>query len=283
MIHLTPEVQLLIDQALAEDQVFNDATTSSIIPPGLVGAGVVRAKAEGVLAGVEVGLAVFRRVDPQLRTEALARDGAGIAHDDPLARIEGCLASILKAERTALNFLQHMSGVATATCHCMKAVEGLKAKIVDTRKTVPGFRSLDKYAVRAGGGVNHRMGLGDGILIKDNHIAALRSQGLSLKETVRLALERAPHTVKVEVEVTNLQEFQEAVDAGAHIIMLDNMSLEDMRRAVSMANDRAAIEASGGIDLEKVRAIAETGVDLISIGSLTHSAKALDMSLEMEL
>ena len=218
MIHLTPEVQNLIDQALAEDQTFSDPTTHSLIPHDLKGVGLIRAKAAGVLAGVDVSLAVFRRVDPQLRGEALMEDGASLAPGDSIARVEGSAASILRAERPALNFLQRMSGIATDTARYVKAVEGLKSKIVDTRKTVPGLRFLDKYAVRAGGGANHRMNLADGILIKDNHIAALRSRGLNLKETVVLALERASHTVKVEVEVTNLEELGEALEAGAHII-----------------------------------------------------------------
>ena len=231
---------------------------------------------------MEVALAVFRRVDPGLRTQALLEDGSALVPGDSVARVEGSAASILKGERTALNFLQRMSGIATETSRYLKAVEGCNAKIVDTRKTVPGWRYLDKYAVRAGGGANHRLNLADGILIKDNHIAALRSRGLSLKEAVKQALQRAPHTIKVEVEVTDLDELQEALDAGAHIIMLDNMSPTDMRRGMEMVSGKAIIEASGGVDLETVRAVAETGVDLISVGGLTHSPRALDMSLDLE-
>ena len=282
MIHLTPDVVRLIDQALAEDQAFNDPTTNSIIPPDLKGSGYVRSKSSGILAGVEVCVAVFGRVDPQLRSDALLDDGATLVPGAQIARVQGRAASILRAERSALNLLQRMCGIATDTSRYVKAVEGFKAKIVDTRKTVPGLRYLDKYSVRLGGGANHRMNLGDGILIKDNHIAALRYQGLSLSSTVKLALERAPHTIKVEVEVTNLDELSEALEAGAHIILLDNMALEDMRRAVEMVNGRATIEASGGISLETVRSVAETGVDLISIGSLTHSTNALDISLDLE-
>ena len=282
MIHLTPDVQDLIDQALSEDQTFSDPTTHSLIPPDLRGFGLIRSKAVGVLAGVDVSLAVFRRVDPQLRAEVLIEDGAPLAPGDSIARVEGSAASILRAERPALNFLQRMSGIATDTSRYVKAVEGLKSKIVDTRKTVPGLRYLDKYAVRAGGGANHRLNLADGILIKDNHIAALRSRGLNLKEIVKLALDEAPHTIKVEVEITNLEELQEALEAGAHIIMLDNMSLDAMRQGVEMVNGRAILEASGGINMETARAVAETGVDLISIGGLTHSVKALDISLDLE-
>ena len=282
MIHLAPEVRNLIDKALEEDQAFNDPTTSAIIPPDLNGLAVIRSKADGVLAGVQVSLEVFRRLDPQLQTEALLKDGAILSQGDPIARVEGRAGSILRGERTALNFLQRMSGIATETSRYVKAVQGLKAKIVDTRKTVPGLRYLDKYAVRAGGGMNHRLNLADGILVKDNHIAALRSQGSGLKETAKIAIERAPHTIKVEVEVTNLEELQEALEAGTHIIMLDNMSLENMRRAVEMVNGKAVVEASGGINLETVRAVAETGVDLISVGGLTHSVKALDISADLE-
>ena len=282
MIYLTPEVQRLIERALEEDQAFNDATTESLVSSDLKGVGDIRSKANGVLAGVEVCLGVFHRVDPQLRTEALLKDGAKLSPGDSIARIEGSAASILRAERVALNFLQRMSGIATETSRYVRAVEGFKARIVDTRKTAPGLRYLDKYAVSAGGGGNHRLNLADGILIKDNHIAALRSGGISLGATVRLALKRARHTVKVEVEVTDLSELREALEAGTDIIMLDNMSLEDMEQAVEMVKGRAMLEASGGLSLETVRAVAETGVDLISVGSLTHSVKALDVSLDLE-
>ena len=279
---LPPEVLNLIDQALAEDQTFNDPTTSILIPPEHTGSGAIRAKAEGILAGVEVALAVFRRVDPRTEGEVLLEDGASLRPGDEVARLRGRAGSILRAERPALNFLQRMSGIATDTSRYVETVRGLKAKIVDTRKTAPGMRYLDKYAVRCGGGGNHRMNLADGILIKDNHIAAMRSQGASLRDTVRLALERAPHTVKVEVEVTNQEELEEALEAGAHIIMLDNMSLEQMAIAVRTVDGRALIEASGGVNLETVKAVAETGVDLISVGGLTHSASALDLSLSLE-
>ena len=282
MIHLSPDVQDSIDRALAEDQAFNDPTTGSIIPADLMARGVIRSKASGILAGTEVSLAVFLRVDPQLAAEALMTDGAGLTPGDEIARMEGRAASILRAERVALNFLQRMCGIATDTSRYVKAVEGFRAKIVDTRKTAPGLRYLDKYAVRAGGGANHRLNLADGILIKDNHIAAFRSRGLGLKEAVELAVERASHTINVEVEAANLEELEEALAAGARIIMLDNMSLEDMRRAVEMVDSRAILEASGGINLETARAVAETGVDLISVGSLTHSVKALDVNLDLE-
>jgi len=192
------------------------------------------------------------------------------------------VASILRGERVALNFLQRLSGIATETSRYVEAVRGTKVRIVDTRKTTPGLRFLEKYAVRAGGGQNHRVHLGDGILIKDNHLAALRARGLDMKVAIDLARKNAPHTLKIEVEVTTVEEAGEAVTAGADIVMLDNMSVEEMRRAVKSVGGRVLIEASGGVTLENVRSVAETGVDLISVGALTHSVKALDISLEME-
>ncbi|MFQ5860021.1 MAG: carboxylating nicotinate-nucleotide diphosphorylase [Dehalococcoidia bacterium] len=281
MLHTSPEVVSLIERALAEDQAFNDPTTGSLVPPELSGVAMVRTKASGVLAGLAVALAVFRRVDAALTTEALVEDGTAIGPGDDLAHIQGSVASILRAERTALNFLQRLSGIATETSRYVQAVQGLKARIVDTRKTVPGLRLLDKYAVRVGGGQNHRLHLADGVLIKDNHIAALRAQGLSLREVVQRALERAPRTLKVEVEVTSVEEAREALEAGAQVILLDNMPLAEIRRVVELVGGRAPIEASGGVNLETVRAVAETGVDLISVGALTHSVRALDISLEL--
>lgn len=282
MSQLPPEVYTLIDAALSEDQTFNDPTTSILVPPEIRGVGMVRAKAQGILAGRDVALAVFQRVDPSLDTQALLADGSSLSPGAAIACVEGSAGSILRAERIALNFLQRMSGIASDTNRYVQAVAGCKARIVDTRKTVPGHRYLDKYAVRLGGGYNHRLNLADGILIKDNHIEALRSREMGLKEVIQLALSRASHTLKVEVEVENLAQVREAVSAGAHIIMLDNMPVAMMREAVKMIGGRAITEASGGINLETVRAVAETGVDLISIGGLTHSVRALDISLDLE-
>ena len=279
-LHTNPDVSAVIDRAIQEDLALGDATTNALVPPDLPGEAVIFAKAPGVLCGVEVALEVFRRIDPSMATEALLADGTPMERGSNIARLKGSKASILMGERLALNFLQHLSGIATATATYVKAVEGTGARIIDTRKTIPGLRALQKYAVRAGGGRNHRQNLGDGILIKDNHIAALRAQGMSLADTVRLAEERAPHTIKIEVEVTSVEEVQEALDGGAHLILLDNMSVEQMRQAVQLVDGRAMLEASGGITLESVRAIAETGVDLISSGALTHSTKALDISLD---
>ena len=282
MSNLPPEVHRLIDAALIEDQAFNDPTTQVLIPAGANGVGVVRAKEQGVLAGVAVATAVFERIDSSLTAHDLLTDGCALSPGDEIARIEGSVDSILRGERIALNFLQRMSGIASETNRYVRAVEGCKARIVDTRKTAPGLRYLDKYAVRIGGGYNHRLNLADGVLIKDNHIQALRSRQMNLKEIIALALARCSHTVKVEVEVESLGEVQEAVEAGAHIIMLDNMPVEEMRQAVDTIGGRALVEASGGINLDTVRAIAETGVDLISIGRLTQSAQTLDISLDLE-
>ena len=282
MLHHIPDVQQLIDRALSEDQAFNDPTTGVLISPDQQGVGILRSKAPGVLAGVDVSLAVFRRMDPELETKALLPDSSPLNPGDAIAQVTGSAGSILRAERTALNFLQRMSGIATDTAHYVKVVAGLGPQIIDTRKTAPGMRYLDKYAVRAGGGSNHRQNLADGILIKDNHIEAMRSKGMSLRETVEQAIKSASHTIKVEVEVTNLEELEEALAAGAHIVLLDNMSPEQMRRCVEIVDGRAVLEASGGITMETVRAVAETGVDLISVGGLTHSVSALDISLDLE-
>jgi len=281
LLEVTPEVQHLIDLALAEDQVFNDATTSALIRPNVWGVGTFHAKAHGILAGLDVALAVFHRVEPSVETEALMQDGHGLEPGSTIARVAGKASTILRGERTALNILQRMSGIATETARYVKAVEGYRVKIVDTRKTAPGLRYLDKHAVRVGGGHNHRMNLADGVLIKDNHIELLRHRGMTLPGILEQAREMAPHTLKIEVEVTNLAELEEVLEGGAHIIMLDNMSLEDMSKAVEMVGGRALVEASGGITLENVAAVAETGVDLISVGALTHSVTALDISLDI--
>ena len=278
------EAQLdqIIDSALAEDISQGDVTSETLIPAGLKGKASLRARAKGILAGTEVAGRVFQRVDPSLQIKVLIQDGAGVKAGDIIATVSGKVASILKAERTALNFLQRLSGTATLTARYVAEVKGLATQILDTRKTTPGLRILEKYAVRVGGGQNHRLHLGDMMLIKDNHLSALRATGMSLKDIVAEAKEKAPPGIKVEVEVGTAQEAREAVAGGADIIMLDNMSPEEMRRVVSQVPDPIKTEASGGINLYNVRAVAETGVDFISIGALTHSAPALDISLELK-
>ena len=276
------QIEPVVAQALAEDLERGDITTEALISPELQGKASFVVKASGVLAGTEIARMVFSQVDPSLQFKVIIPEGSKVKPGDIVARIEGRIASILKAERVALNFLQRLSGIASETARYVEAIKGLNCRIMDTRKTTPGLRFLEKYAVRAGGGYNHRLHLGDGILIKDNHLAALHGQGMSLKEVVAKAKRKTPHNLKVEVEVKTVEEAIEAGEAGADTVMLDNMSLKEMRRAVALIKDRALLEASGGITLENVRAVAETGVDCISVGALTHSAKALDISLELE-
>lgn len=273
----------VVDSALAEDLGWGDVTTQALITADEVATAYLVAKGDGVLAGLSVATAVFHRVDSALKVEELVSDGSTVHLGDRLAVIKGLVASILGAERVALNFLQRLSGIATETAKYVEAVSGTKALITDTRKTTPGLRVLEKYAVRVGGGHNHRQNLGDGILIKDNHLVVLQSRGEGIGEAIRKARQHTPHTPKVEIEVESVEQAREALSAGADIIMLDNMNLEDMKLVVGLAQGRALIEASGGITLDNVRAVAETGVDLISIGALTHSVKALDISLELEM
>ena len=282
MLQITPDILAVIDRALDEDLASRDHTTR-LIPHDRTGRAVLVAKEQGVLAGLSVAAAAFSRLDPAVETSPLLHDGSPLHPGDVIAAVQGPVGGILSAERIALNFLQRMSGIATETAKYVKAVEGLNARIIDTRKTVPGLRYLDKYAVRAGGGHNHRLNLADGVLIKDNHIASARLDELTLADLVKRARETAPHTLKIEVEVETVEQAEEALNAGADIVLLDNMSPEEMRRAVALAKGRALTEASGGITLQNVREIAETGVDLISVGALTHSPKALDISLDLQL
>ena len=278
---LTPEVNELIDRAIQEDLNIGDATTDALVPDDLEAKAIVHSKGCGVLSGAEVGAAVFRRIDPLLDVEIVLVDGSVLEQGSVILRISGSAATMLKAERTAVNFMQHLSGVATTTATYVEAVNETGAKIIDTRKTIPGMRSLEKYAVRCGGGRNHRQNLGDGVLVKDNHIAALKRSGMSLAEIVLKAHEQAAHTIKIEVEVATVAEAEEALKAGAQLLLLDNMSNEEMRNAVEINKGRALLEASGGINLATVKEVAATGVDLISVGALTHSAQALDISMDI--
>ena len=276
------DIEPIVSNALAEDLASGDITTESLIRSALKGKASILVKRDGVMAGINVAKEVFRQVDASLRFKALVKDGAKVRKGEIVAIVEGKVSSILKAERTSLNFLQHLSGIATETARYVEAVSGTGAVIMDTRKTIPGMRLLEKHAVRVGGGRNHRLNLADGILIKDNHLVTLHSCGIGLGEAVEKARQRVSRTMKVEVEVNSVKQANEALSAGADIIMLDNMKLEDMRKAVKLVKGRALLEASGGITLDNVRSIAETGVDLVSVGALTHSARALDISLELE-
>ncbi len=275
------ELNNIVDVALAEDTGHGDITSQALIPPNLSGSASVLIKKRGVLAGGEVARRVFLRTDPSLKVELLIEDGTRVKPGDIMATVSGRVASILKAERVALNFLQRLSGIASLTSQYVARARGGTVNITDTRKTTPGLRLLEKYAVRMGGGKNHRFHLGDGVLIKDNHIAALRALGMSLKDIIAKARLNAPG-VKLEVEVTNRQETLEAIEGQADIIMLDNMRPEEMRPLVTLIGGRAMIEASGGITLANIRQVAASGVNIISVGALTHSPKALDISLEIE-
>lgn len=276
------DASAIIDLALAEDTAEGDATSEALLPPGLHGRAVIIAKDRGILAGGEIAAGVFHKVDPELDFKLLIRDGSELKPGNLIATVSGNVAGILKGERLALNFLQRLSGVASQTALYVTAVKGTGAEIYDTRKTTPGFRTLEKYAVRMGGGCNHRMHLGDAVLIKDTHIAALRARGMSIAEIVTTARNNARKGITIEIEVNTPQEAVEAAGAGADIIMLDNMNPVEMKEAVDLLHGRVRTEASGGITLESVRAVAETGVDIISVGALTHSTKALDISLEIE-
>jgi nicotinate-nucleotide pyrophosphorylase (carboxylating) len=275
-------VNNIIEAALAEDMGRGDITSQILIPCDLQGKAYMLIKEDGVIAGTEVAGGVFHRVDPSLEVNIRIKDGTPVKIGDSAMLISGSVRSILEAERVALNFLQRLSGIASTTAKYVAKVQGLGVDIADTRKTTPGLRPLEKYAVRMGGGRNHRLDLSDAILIKDNHIAALRTLGMSFTEIVTRAKQEAPSEIKVEAEATTVQEALDALEAGADIIMLDNMSVGDMTRAVELIAGRAEIEASGGINLTSVRTVAETGVDFISVGALTHSYKALDISLELE-
>lgn len=281
MFHMTPDAEALIDRALSEDLSIGDPTTDILIPDDMRGQADFVAKEAGALAGVDAALAVCKRVDGSLAVDAFMRDGAALKPGDVIARVSGRMASILKAERTALNFIRRLSGIATLTAAYVRAVEGYPTRIVDTRKTTPGLRALEKYAVRMGGGHNHRQNLGDGILIKDNHIQALAGLGMSLGDVVRKANSEKSHTINVEVEVEDMAQVEEALAAGARLILLDNMDPEEMAAAVAVARGRAITEASGNITLKTVRAAAAAGVDIISVGALTHSSGALDISLDL--
>lgn len=282
MLPTPGNLDVFIDRALEEDSVGADVTTNSLIPPHLEARAFLVPKEPGILAGLEVAAATFRRVDPNLVYTQKLLDGDRVEGGEIVATVSGSMASILTAERTALNFLQRMSGIATLTDEYVQAVEGTSSAITDTRKTVPGLRLLDKYAVSIGGGRNHRMSLADGVLIKDNHLAALQAEGVDLGQAIKRARARAPHTVKIEVEVESIEAAIAAAHAGADIVMLDNMSPVDMRSAVDQIAADCTVEASGGITLTNVTEVAQSGVDIISIGALTHSPRALDISLDYE-
>lgn len=280
-----PDIRALIDLALAEDIGTGDITSLATIPADRTATAIMLAKDTGVLSGIDVAAEVFRTVDPDLEFTAFKQNGDELNNRDHIAEIKGNARTVLTAERTALNLVQRLSGVATITAEYAAAIAGTNTKIVDTRKTTPGMRLLQKRAVIHGGGSNHRFGLADGVLIKDNHLAAIGGPN-RIADAVAAARNTAPHTLKIEIEVTSLDELSQALDAGADIIMLDNMETGTIAEAVAMRNahvNHAMLEASGGITIERLPELAAKGVDLISAGALTHSAPSLDISLDIEL
>ena len=268
----------IIKNALKEDINYLDTATAYVIPETAVTTAKFVSKAEGVLCGIEVAMRVFTLLDPEVQFTLYKKDGDAVANGELIATMKGKASMLLQGERTALNLLQHMSGIATATNECVKLVEGTGVSIADTRKTLPGLRALQKYAVTCGGGKNHRYNLSDCAMLKDNHIDA----GGGITATVKALREKIGHTVKIEVETRNMDEVREAVAAGADIIMLDNMTALQMKEAVEYINGRALTEASGNITAENIREKASSGIDIISMGALTHSVKAFDISMRID-
>ena len=267
----------VIRRALSEDINYMDVSTVYLFHDADTADGCMIAKAEGVLCGIDVAMRVFELLDSSFTAKVYKHDGDTIAKGDRIADFHGRTSALLQGERTALNLLQHMSGVATATREAVSKIEGTGATVAETRKTLPGLRALQKYAVTCGGGRNHRYNLSDAAMLKDNHIDA----GGGIEKTVALLRQKAGHTVKIEVETRNLDEVRQALAAGADIIMLDNMSVEQMKQAVTIIGRKALTEASGNITADTIRAVAECGVDIISIGALTHSVKAMDISMRI--
>jgi nicotinate-nucleotide pyrophosphorylase (carboxylating) len=270
-------VERLLDLALDEDIGTGDISTDAIVPAAARAVATLTARATGVISGLAVARRVFERLDPSARWEPLLADGDPVTPGDTIARVDAGYRALLSGERLALNILQRMSGIATATAAYARALEGTGTRVLDTRKTAPGLRVLDKMAVRHGGGHNHRLGLHDMVMLKDNHVKIAGG----IPAAARAARARLPLSVKLEIETTNLDEVQQALDAGADIIMLDNMTIPDMSRAVRLVSGRARVEASGNITLSRLRAVAATGVDYISAGALTHSVTALDISMNI--
>jgi nicotinate-nucleotide pyrophosphorylase (carboxylating) len=270
-------IDAIIDTALNEDVGSGDITTSAIVDPSLNGKAQLLAKEEMLLSGIEVFSRVFFRLNPEIVVECTYHDGDIIPKGTTIGTVTGSMREILSGERTALNFLQHLSGIATLTRQYVEKTDPSTVRVIDTRKTTPGLRILEKYAVRMGGGFNHRFGLFDGILIKDNHIAAAGS----ISEAVKKIKATVPHTLKIEVEVEDIHGLEEAIGVGADAILLDNMSVKEMKEAVLIAGGKVLLEASGGITLETIEAISKTGINLISVGAITHSAPSVDISLEV--
>lgn len=270
-----------VHQALAEDLSHGDVTTSALFPTALRTTASIVAHQPMTVAGAAVAREVFLAVDPSVRILKTVKDGRSVKADTPVLTVQGDVRSLLMAERVAVNFLQQLSGIATLTTQFCAAVRGYPTRILDTRKTTPGLRALEKWAVALGGGKNHRFSLGDGVLIKDNHLAVLRSTGIDVAEACRLARANAPHGLRIEVEAKTLQEVKEALAGKADTILLDNMSPTQVRQAVALIKQRALVEVSGGMTLQTVAAMAQAGADFISVGALTHSAPAANLSMDL--
>ncbi|MEW6544796.1 MAG: carboxylating nicotinate-nucleotide diphosphorylase [Nitrospirota bacterium] len=278
---LSVQILPIIRAALAEDLTLGDATTAPLLPAPVRARGIITAHQPMTVAGVAVARLVFAEVDRTVWTTRAVDDGSAVEPGSHVMVLEGDARSLLMAERVALNFLQRLSGIATLTARFCDSVRGYRTRILDTRKTTPGLRVLEKWAVRLGGGANHRSSLGDGILIKDNHLAVLRALGAGVAQACRLARERGPHGLRITVEVQSLGQVQEALDGGADVVLLDNMTPPLIRKAIALVKGRALVEVSGGITLQTAREAAAAGADFISIGALTHSAPAADLSMDL--
>ena len=275
------EIDRFIEHLIAEDAAERDITTESVVDENIECNAVIESKEQGIVCGIDFAEMVFINIDPSINITKIVQDGTAISKGDILLELQGKASVILAGERIALNLIQHLSGISTLTAQFVNSVKSTKAVITDTRKTVPGIRRFQKYAVTMGGGKNHRMNLADGILIKDNHIKFNEINGLSISDVVKKSRENSEASADIEVEVDNLDQFRTVLMQEPDIILLDNMDIETMKMAVKINNNKALLEASGGVTLGTVKAIAETGVDLISVGALTHSSPALDMSLNI--
>jgi len=273
----------VVGAALEEDAPWGDLTSSTLLPADATATADLAAREHGVFSGGDVFAAAFTLTDPTISIDVHVGEGDEFAPGDVLASVSGSARSILTAERVALNFAQRMSGIATLTAQYVRVVEGTGARIADTRKTTPGLRAFERHAVVSGGGSNHRFSLSDAVMAKDNHLAVLQRSGADLATALRDALSKLPHTAHVVVEVDRLDQIEAVLDGGAHTVLLDNFSLDDLRSGIALIGGRATVEASGGVTLDTVRAIADTGVDVISVGALTHSARALDLGLDVRI
>lgn len=279
----TATVNRVVGAALEEDAPWGDLTSTTLLPADATATADLVAREAGVFSGGEVFAAAFRLTDTALDVDLHVGDGDDFAAGDVLASVSGSARSVLTAERVALNFTQRMSGIATLTAAYVAAIDGTGARIADTRKTTPGLRAFERHAVESGGGRNHRYSLSDAVMAKDNHLAVLKRSGRDLATALREALSRLPHTTHVVVEVDRLDQIEAVLDGGAHTVLLDNFSIDDLRAGVALIGDRATVEASGGVNLDTVGDIARTGVDVISVGALTHSARALDLGLDLRI